>query len=84
MDLPVGPITYQAAGVAFVVASVSVTIVMWAFSRFQTKREAQASNAHYKHLTEKLETDVEKISEGLAKLSEDVSYIRGRLEPRHK
>lgn len=79
-----GPITYKALGVAFGVSSIAVSIVLWAFAKFQTKREASVSNRLMRLEMEKLETQVGNMQSNLARIGENVSYIRGRLEPKPK
>lgn len=66
--------------VAFAVASIAVAITIWTVTTFQTQAEAQ----RFDDLTaDRLERQKEKIismDSKLNQISEDVSYIRGRLE----
>lgn len=77
-----GPITYQIVAICFTVGTVCTLVVVWFFSMFQTKRAAIASERSLRIHIDKVEADVEKMQTNLAKIGSDVSYIRGRLEPR--
>jgi hypothetical protein len=79
---PNAPITYQIVIICFVVTSIVITVMMWIFSRFQTKRDAFVTEKQLRMHILKVESDVEKMGSDLARISENVSYIRGRLEPR--
>lgn len=77
-----GAITYQVVGICFTVGTVCTLVVVWFFSVFQTKRASAASEKALRIHIMKVEADVEKMENNLVKIGADVSYIRGRLEPR--
>lgn len=79
MDMPV---TYSLVWICFSVGTACALVVVWFFSMFQTKRAAVAAEKSLKAHILKVEADVEKLQTNLAKIGSDVSYIRGRLEPR--
>lgn len=56
--------------------------IVWLFAVFQTKNAAAMVEKALRSHILKVESDVEKIESNLTKIGADVSYIRGRLEPK--
>ena len=56
--------------------------MVWFFSKFQTKTAAIAAQRHMQGHIDKIEKEVGDLKTNLAKIGSDVSYIRGRLEPK--
>lgn len=77
-----GPITYRIVEIIASCVTVAVLIVVWFFSIFQTKRAARESERALKSHILKLEGDHKDMQVNIAKIGSDVSYIRGRLEPK--
>lgn len=87
-----GPVTIGLVSVCFAVCLVVVTVFAYFVSRFQTKEAAMKSETEIKANADKVEndlkawirkveTDVSKVQSSLERIGENVSYIRGRLEP---
>ena len=66
----------------FAVSSVAVTAVIGVLSRFQTKRGAKEIEMRLDNSLHQLWTEVNSQKETMAVIRGDVSYIRGRLEPK--
>lgn len=67
----------EVVGFAVTVASVTSCVILWSISTFQTKAEAQVWKGDYDRRLIVLES-------GMNQIAVDVSYIRGRLEPKEK
>lgn len=60
---------------------ITVAFFVWFVTeKFQSKEEA----FKLERRVEKVEADISLVKEGISAISKDVSYIRGRLEPRAK
>lgn len=57
--------------------------VYFFFQRFQTKRDADKIEEDLKAWIKKVELDVSVMQTSLLDISKNVSYIRGRLEPKN-
>lgn len=55
-------------------------MVVWLSTNYQSKAEA----LKLENRIERVELEMSQMREGINKISTDVSYIRGRLEPRTK
>lgn len=55
-------------------------MVVWLSTNYQSKAEA----LKLENRIERVELEMSQMREGINKISTDVSYIRGRLEPRSK
>ncbi len=63
--------------------SFGVTLAMLVYfitEKFQSKEDA----TKLERRVEKVEAEISQVKEGISMISKDVSYIRGRLEPREK
>lgn len=63
--------------------SFGMTVAMLVYfitEKFQSKEDA----TKLERRVEKVETEISQVKEGITAISKDVSYIRGRLEPRGK
>ena len=76
------PVTTDMVMMVFAVSSVAVTAVIWVLSRFQTKRGAKEIEMRLDNSLHQLWTEVNSQKETMAVIRGDVSYIRGRLEPK--
>lgn len=59
-----------------------VTITLYAHDRFLSKSDADEWKKGIEGRVEVLEGRIEKLTESNSKIAVDVSYIRGRLEPK--
>lgn len=75
-------VTYQIVFVCFVCCSVVAGVILWAYAKFQTKIEAINLERSLRIHISKVEDDVKMMKGELSKIGADVSYIRGRLEPK--
>jgi len=55
-------------------------MVVWLSTNYQSKAEA----LKLENRIERVELEMSQMREGISNISKDVSYIRGRLEPRSK
>lgn len=55
-------------------------MVVWLSTNYQSKAEALKLESRI----ERVELEMSQMREGISNISKDVSYIRGRLEPRSK
>lgn len=55
-------------------------MVVWLSTNYQSKAEALKLESRI----ERVELEMSQMREGISNISKDVSYIRGRLEPRGK
>ena len=55
-------------------------MVVWLSTNYQSKAEA----LKLENRIERVELEMSQMREGISNISKDVSYIRGRLEPRGK
>ena len=83
-----GPVTIGLVSVCFAVAMVVVGIFAYFVNRFQTKEDAHKleesallREKDMKDWIRKVESDVSKMQTSLERIGENVSYIRGRLDP---
>ena len=75
-------ITFQLVLIVFAVCTVVVTSIIWMLSRFQSKEAALEHRALMDERITKVEEEVRDMQGDLKKIGSDVSYIRGRLEPK--
>lgn len=69
---------------AVTVASITTAIILWSISNFQSKEEANSLKASIGERLTKVELEVQILRSSVGQISVDVSYIRGRLEPKTK
>lgn len=55
-------------------------MVVWLSTNYQSKEDASKLEGRI----ERVELEMSQMREGISNISKDVSYIRGRLEPRSK
>lgn len=69
---------------AVTVASITTAIILWSISNFQSKQEANDLKNTVNERLSKVELEVQILRSSVGQISVDVSYIRGRLEPKSK
>ena len=69
---------------AVTVASITTAVILWSISNFQSKDEANDLKASIGERLTKVELEVQVLRSSVGQISVDVSYIRGRLEPKQK
>lgn len=69
---------------AVTVASITTAIILWSISNFQSKSEADSLKRDINERMSKVELEVQILRSSVGQISVDVSYIRGRLEPKVK
>jgi hypothetical protein len=85
----------ETLGFGLSISSVAVAVVLWSFSTFKSKAEADKESVRlnralelkdlaYEKRFSNLEDEIKVYRESVIKMSSDVSYIRGRLEPKPK
>lgn len=88
-----GPVTIQLVVACAVVASTVVGIALWAVFTFQTKAEARseredvhrhlnAMRAESKEEIRIVQSEVSAMRTEYSGIAKDISYIKGRLEPK--
>lgn len=73
----------EMVGFGFSVGAVTVAITLWSVSTFQTKVDAVAVKQDFDRQVESLKVEVATLRAGIDAVAKDVSYIRGRLEPKN-
>jgi len=63
-------------------AFVVISITLWSLATFQSKSDAAIVSSSHERDFEKLEKRIDGLSQTLNAIGNDVSYIRGRLEPK--
>ena len=74
----------EVAAFAVTVASITTAIILWSISNFQSKQEANDLKNTVNDRLSKVELEVQILRSSVGQISVDVSYIRGRLEPKSK
>lgn len=74
----------EVAAFAVTVASITTAVILWSISNFQSKDEANSLKASIGERLTKVELEVQILRSSVGQISVDVSYIRGRLEPKPK
>lgn len=74
----------EVAAFAVTVASITTAVILWSISNFQSKEEANDLKANLTDRLSKVELEVQILRSSVGQISVDVSYIRGRLEPKSK
>lgn len=69
---------------AVTVASITTAIILWSISNFQSKAEANDLKQTVNERLSKVELEVQILRSSVGQISVDVSYIRGRLQPKAK
>lgn len=77
-----GPVTLGLVSICFSVSAVIVGGFAYFVNKFQTKSDAMRVEDGLKMWIEKVEADVSMVKTSLDRISENVSYIRGRIEPK--
>ena len=72
----------EVAAFAVTVASITTAIILWSISNFQSKQEANELKSVVNERLSKVELEVQILRSSVGQISVDVSYIRGRLEPK--
>ncbi|MFN3453435.1 MAG: hypothetical protein ACK41T_00645 [Pseudobdellovibrio sp.] len=66
----------------FTLLSLTATIILWSENRYQSKQDAQKYEAYNDGRVSKVEAEVTDIKRNTNQIAVDVSYIRGKLEPK--
>lgn len=74
----------EVAAFAVTVASITTAVILWSISNFQSKDEANDLKNTVNERLSKVELEVQILRSSVGQISVDVSYIRGRLEPKTK
>lgn len=74
----------EVAAFAVTVASITTAVILWSISNFQSKEEASELKQNINDRLSKVELEVQILRSSVGQISVDVSYIRGRLEPKSK
>jgi hypothetical protein len=74
----------EVAAFAVTVASITTAVILWSISNFQSKEEASELKQNINERLSKVELEVQILRSSVGQISVDVSYIRGRLEPKGK
>lgn len=74
----------EVAAFAVTIASITTAVILWSISNFQSKDEANDLKANLNDRLSKVELEVQILRSSVGQISVDVSYIRGRLEPKGK
>lgn len=72
----------EVIGFGLTVASVTACIVLWSVNYFQSKSAAEKFESDVTSRVSKVESTVLENANIMNKINTDVSYIRGRLEPK--
>lgn len=72
----------EIVGFGAMVASVTACVILWAINYFQSKKAAEEFKKDVNHRVSKVESTVQDNATLMNKINTDVSYIRGRLEPK--
>jgi preprotein translocase subunit SecF len=72
----------ETLGFGFSLAAVAVSITLWATATFQSKDDAKEMRKALETRVESVELQVQQMRASLENIRSDVSYIRGRLEPK--
>lgn len=78
-----GPVTIRLVVICFSVCAASLAAFTYFINRFQTKQEAKEIERHLTTWIQGLEDKFNVVRGELARISENVSYIRGSLEQRN-
>jgi hypothetical protein len=62
------------------VGGIVSTVMLWVFGSFQSKEDASKLELR----VSSIELRIEKVNDGITDIAKDVSYIRGKLEPKEK
>lgn len=74
----------EIVGFAITIASVTTSIILWSISTFQSKEDAKTYKIDVDNRVNKLENNLQMMQTSTQQILVDVSYIRGRLEPKSK
>lgn len=72
----------EVLGGAFSLAAMAVSITLWSIATFQSKQDAVLIKAELEKRIESVEGEVQLMRQSLESVAKDVSYIRGRIEPK--
>jgi hypothetical protein len=67
-----------------VLMSMVVGVTTWSFQTFQSKEVAHREHAQFDARIQAAEGEIRNMHSTISDVAKDVSYIRGRLEPRVK
>lgn len=73
----------ETVGFGFSIACVTVAVTLWSVATFQTKEDALSAKADVERQVQHLREEVATLRAGIDAVAKDVSYIRGRLEPKN-
>lgn len=72
----------ETVSAALSLASLAVGITLWSMSTFQRKDDAVEMKAHLERRIDGVESEMRNMRASVEGVAKDVSYIRGRLEPK--
>jgi hypothetical protein len=72
----------ETLGFGFSLASVAVAITLWSVTNFQSKVDAAEEKHSMEKRIEAVEIQMVLVRSSVDSVAKDVSYIRGRLEPK--
>ncbi len=76
------PVTINLVIICFSVTVVALGVFSYFTQRFQTKMDSDKAEADMRAWIGRIETEVATMQTSLEGIGRDVSYIRGRLEPK--
>lgn len=72
----------EVVGFAATIASVTACVILWSVNYFQSKKQAEKFEKDVNARVARVENNVHDNATLMNKINVDVSYIRGRLEPK--
>jgi hypothetical protein len=74
----------ETAAFGFSLTSMSVAITLWTVGTFQSKEDAKEIKAQLEIRIQSIEQQTKELRNSVDGVAKDVSYIRGRLEPKNE
>jgi len=75
---------YEAVAGIVSVVTMTVGITLWSLATFQTKEASIDQKISVDRRLDQMENEVSKLNSTILGVAIDVSYIRGRMEPKQK
>lgn len=72
----------ELSSLAIALATITISITLWAVNTFQTKTDAKEQRLELRREIDNVTTSVKDMESRINKIGDDVSYIRGRMEPK--
>lgn len=73
----------ELSSLAIALATVTISITLWAVNTFQTKSDAREQRLELRREIDNVSSTVKDMESRINKIGDDVSYIRGRMEPKN-